>query len=138
MKKPTQHQIGAFIVYAFPVYLPLVLSVIAIFVLKIPLNNPFLISLLLIDAAVLGSALMMVKKHWWVCLPMLALGIFIALQQDQHIPIGPFGGYMILHYAAWGLYLYRKKKNAGELEQKIWFYCGIFTVLFCFWLIYNM
>ena len=138
MKMPTQHQVGSFILYAFPAYLPLVLSVVAICVLKTPLTEPFLILLLLFNAAVLLAAVLLVKKHWWISLPMLALGIFIALQNDQHIPLQPFGLYLILHYVAWGLYAYKTRKNLNEPEKNIFFFCGIITVFLLLLFIWKM
>lgn len=111
MKKPTQHQVGAFILYAFPAYLPLVLAVALIFGLHMPLTDPDLLIVLLLNGAIFLAAVLMVKGKWWICPPMLALGICLAMQTDQHIPIGPFGWYLILHYAAWGIYVYRKGKK---------------------------
>jgi len=110
MKKPTQHQMGEYILFAFPAYLPLVLSIVAIFVWKTPLNEPFLRLLLLFNAAILVSAFLLMKKCWWISLPMIALGIYIALQNDQHVGhlLQLFGCYLVLHYAGWGIYVYRK------------------------------
>ncbi len=127
MKKPTQHQIGEFLLFAFPAYLPLVLSVVAIFIWKTPLNEPFLVLLLLFNAVVVLSAVFLVKKRWWISLPLIALGIYIAMQNDQHIPLQPFGCYLILHYVVWGLYAYKTKGNPSELEKNIFFYCGVIT-----------
>lgn len=130
MKKPTSRQIGEFLLFAFPAYLPLVLMI-AIW------NNHFSLLLLLFNAIVLLSAVLLVKKRWWISLPMIALGIYIALQNDQHIPFQPFGCYLILHYAAWGLYAYKTRKNPTELEEKILFSCGVATAFLFIVLLYN-
>ena len=130
MKKPTQRQIGEFLLFAFPAYLPLVLMI-AIW------NRHFSLLLLLFNATVLLSAVLLAKKRWWISLPMLALGIYIALQNDQHIPFQPFGCYLILHYTAWGLYAYKTKGNPSELEEKIFFSCGVATAVFFIFLLYN-
>ena len=135
MKKPTQRQIGEFLLFSFPAFLPLILLVVAIFVLKTPLNDLFL--LLLFNVAVLFSAVLLVKKRWWISLPMLALGIYIALQNDQHIPFQPFGCYLILHYAAWGLYTYETRKTLSERKEKIFFSFGVATAVFFFFLLYH-
>ena len=131
MKKPTQRQIGEFLLFAFPAYLPLVLMI-AIW------NNHFSLLLLLFNATVLLSAVLLVKKRWWISLPMLALGIYIALQKDQHIPFQPFGCYLILHYAAWGLYTYKTRKSLSELQEKMFFFIGVSTAVFFIFLLYNL
>ena len=135
MKRSTSRQTGEFLLFAFPALLPLILLVVAIFILKTPLNS--LLLLLLFNAAVLLSAVLLVKKHWWISLPMLALGIYIALQKDQHIPFQPFGCYLILHYAAWGLYTYKTKQDISEQKEKILFYCGAATAVFFLYLLYH-
>ena len=127
---------GAFILYAFPAYLPLVLAVVAIFGMHTPLTDPDLIFVLLLNGAIFLAAVLMVKGKWWICLPMLALGIFLAMQYNQHIPLQPFGYYLILHYAAWGVYTYRVGKNPSEREKNILFSCGVATAFLSILLIY--
>lgn len=135
MKKPTQRQMGEFLLFAFPSFLPLILLVVAVFILETPLND--LLLLLLFNVSVFFSAVLLVKKRWWISLPMLALGIYIALQKDQHIPFQPFGCYLILHYAAWGLYTYKTRKTLSEPKEKILFFFGVATTIFFFLLLYN-
>ena len=132
MKKPTQRQIGEFLLFAFPAVLPLILLLVAI------LNNHVSLLLLLFNVAVFLSAVLLVKKRWWISLPMLALGIYIALQKDQHIPFQPFGCYLILHYAAWGLYTYKTRKSLSELQEKMFFFIGVSTAVFFIFLLYNL
>lgn len=138
MKKPTHHQVGSFILYAFPAYLPLVLSVVAICVLKTPLTEPFLILLLLFNTAVLLAAVLLVKRRWWISLPMLALGMVIAMQYDQHIPLQPFGWWLVLHYAAWGLYTYKTRRALSQREENLFFFCGVSTEFLLFLLLYPL
>lgn len=138
MKKPSQHQLGEFTLFAFPACLPLILSVIAVFALKTPLNDPFLVLLLLFNAAVLFSAVLLVKKCWWISLPMLALGIFIGMQYDQHIPLQPFGWWLVLHYAAWGLYAYKTRRALSQREENLLFFCGVSTVFMFFLILYPL
>ena len=115
MKRPTQHQVGAFMLYAFPAYWPMVLWTVAVFIWHTPFTDPEFIRLTLFNAAVFVAAVLMVKKRWWVCLPMIAFGAYLAIvpRDDAYTErlLLAFGCYLILHYAAWGVYVYREGKK---------------------------
>ena len=68
-----------------------------------------------LTVVVLVAAILLVKRCYWICLPMIVLGIYIALQQDQHFGLifRFFGIYMMLHYAACGVHLYVNRKNGA-------------------------
>ena len=49
------------------------------------------------------------KGQAWVCLPMILLGVFIAMQNDQFARdlFRFYGAYLILHYIGCWIYLHR-------------------------------
>ena len=73
----------------------------------------------LVTASIIGTAILLMKKQSWVCLPMIVLGIRIALLDDQfagHI-FRLYGIYLIVHYAVCGVYLHREQRNGGDNEK---------------------
>lgn len=50
---------------------------------------------------------------------MIALGIYIALQDDQFVGhiLQLFGTYMALHYLVCGVYVYKNRKKDGGTER---------------------
>lgn len=101
------------ILFAFPCYWTLTVIFIALFFWKVGLNEPDLIPLALISIAIIVAAIMLAKGYYGACIPMIALGLYIALHTDQHVGhlFHLYGAYLILHYAACGMYVFRNKRK---------------------------
>ena len=82
---------------------------------------PDLIPVTFVSVSIIVAAMLLVKKYYWICVPMIALGIYIALQQDQHFGLifCFFGIYMMLHYVACGVHLYVNRKKEGETGRTV-------------------
>ena len=111
-----------------------------LFIVLVFMNRGFipdLIPVTLVSAAIIVAAILLAKKNYWICLPMIALGIYIALQQDQHFGLifCFFGVYMVLHYLVCGLHVYRNRKKDGGSEHggdKIMVALAYMAIVFAF------
>ena len=99
------------ILFAFPCYWTLAVIFIALFFWKVGLNEPDLIPLGCVSIAIIIAAILLENKHYWICIPMIALGLYIASLEDQHVGhiFQLFGSYLVLHYIMCGVYKYRKR-----------------------------
>jgi len=120
MRRITSNQIPAFLLFALPSFWTLAVLFIVLIIWKEGFI-PDLIPVILVTIAIIVAAVLLVKKYGWICLPMIALGIYIALQQDQHFGLIflLFGIYMMLHYAACGVHLYVNRKKDGETGLRV-------------------
>jgi len=116
MKKPTSDQIGRFILFAFPSFGTLALMFIVLVIWRGDFLKSDMLPVLLVTIAIITAAVLLMKRQIWVCLPMIVLGIRIALLDDQFI--GPlfrfYGIYLIVHYAVCGVILHRCLRKGGE------------------------
>ena len=89
--------------------------VIALAIWKVGLNEPDLIPLARVSIAIIVAAIFLVKKYYWISLPMVLLGVYIfsALQNDQHFGhiFQLYGAYLILHYSACCIYVFKNRKK---------------------------
>ena len=115
MKKPTSVQISKFVLFASPCYWLLALMFIALVIWKVGFNEPDLIPIVWVSIAIIVAAIFLLKKYYWISLPMVLLGvyIFLVLQNDQYFGhiFQLYGAYLILHYSACGLYVFRNKEK---------------------------
>ncbi len=105
-----------FAFFSFPCYWTLALACIALLAWKTPLMNPDLLAVLLVSAAIIATAVLLIKKHWWTVLPMIVLGAYITQIKDgftDHI-FQLFGLYMILHYIVCGIYVFKYRRDREE------------------------
>ena len=102
-----------FCLFAFLCYWTLAVLYVAVGIWKTPIHNPDVIAVMSVSAAIIIAAIFLVKKRDWVCLPMVALGIYIALQDDQRVGyiLHFFGIYLVLHYLSCGVYAFRRRKE---------------------------
>ena len=119
MKKPTSNQTPKFLLFALPSFWPLAVLFITVGIWKTKISNPDVIAVALVSIAIIVAAILLVRKYYWICLPMIALGIYIALQDDQFVGhiLRLFGTYMILHYLVCGVYVYKNRKKDGGTEH---------------------
>ena len=112
MKKPTFEQVAKFLLLSLPAYWTLSLLFIALAVWRSPFAGDF-IWVALISIAVITAAFFLMKNHYWVCIPMGILGVYIALLDDQFAAqlFQFYGIYLIVHYAACGVYAYKQRKR---------------------------
>lgn len=120
MRKISSNQIPTVLLFALPSFWTLAV----LFIVLVIWNKGFisdLIPVTLVSIAIIVAAILLVKRYGWICLLMIALGIYIALQQDQHFGLifRFFGIYMMLHYAACGLHLYINRKKEGETGRTV-------------------
>ena len=118
MRKITSNQIQKFLLFALPSFWTLAV----LFIVLVIWNEGFipdLIPVTLVSIAIIVTAILLVQKYYWICLPMIALGIYIALQDDQFVGhiLQLFGTYMILHYLVCGVYVYKNRKKDGGTEH---------------------
>ena len=101
------------ILFAFPCYWTLTVLFIALVFWKVGWKEPDLIPLALISIAIILAAIMLAKGYYGVCIPMIMLGLSIASQTDQHVGhlFKLFGAYLMLHYAACGVYVFKNKRK---------------------------
>lgn len=115
MRKPPSDQSAKFLLFAFPAYWTLAVLAVVLLIWKTAPNDPDVIAVAAVTAVVLAAAVLLCKGHWWVSLPMMALGVYIALQDDQFVGhiLRFYGIYFILHYAGccWILLKDRKKSK---------------------------
>ena len=80
---------------------------------KTPISDPALTLTALITFAMIIAAFILIKGHYLICIPMSALGAFIAVQDDQHMGglFLCFGLYMVIHYLICGLYVYKNRRE---------------------------
>jgi len=114
MRKIASNQIQKFLLFALPSFWTLTV----LFIVLAIWNEGFipdLIPVTLMSIAIIVTAILLVQKYYWICLPMIALGIYIALQDDQFVGhiLQFFGAYIILHYLACGVYVYKNRKKEG-------------------------
>ena len=119
MKKPTSNQIPEFLLFAIPSFWTLAVLFITVGIWKTKISNPDVIAVALVSIAIIVAAILFVQKYYWICLPMIALGIYIALQDDQFVGhiLQLFGAYIILHYLVCGVYGYKSRKKDGGTEH---------------------
>ena len=118
MRKITSNQIPKFLLFALPSFWTLAV----LFIVLVIWNEGFipdLIPVTLVSIAIIVTAILLAQKYYWICLPMIALGIYIALQDDQFVGhiLQLFGTYMILHYLVCGVYVYKNRKKDGGTEH---------------------
>ena len=118
MRKITSNQIQKFLLFALPSFWTLAV----LFIVLVIWNEGFipdLIPVTLVSIAIIVTAILLAQKYYWICLPMIALGIYIALQDDQFVGhiLQLFGTYMILHYLVCGVYVYKNRKKDGGTEH---------------------
>lgn len=120
MRRISSNQIPTILLFALPSFWTLTVWFIVLVLMKKGFI-PDLIPVTLVSIAIIAAAVLLVKGYGWICLPMIALGIYIALQQDQHFGLifRFFGIYMMLHYAACGVHLYINRKKGGETGRRI-------------------
>ncbi|MCI9156102.1 MAG: hypothetical protein HFF44_04055 [Lawsonibacter sp.] len=111
MRKIASEQILKFLLFASPCYWTLTVIFIAFVIWRVGLSEPDLIPVALVSIAIIIAAILLVKKYYWICLPMIALGVYIALQDDQFVGhiFHSYGAYLILHYLVCGIYSVYKK-----------------------------
>jgi len=113
MKKVTEKKILEIILFAFPCCWPILLMVIALAIWKVGINEPDLIPLAGLSFAIIVASIFLLKRSYWISLPMILLGIYICfgLKEEQHFGIifQTYGAYFILHYLACGLYTYKDR-----------------------------
>lgn len=102
-----------FCLFAFPCYWTLAVMCIALAVWKTGFSDPDFISAAWLSIAIIAAAVLLMKKDYWVSLPMIALGISIALQQDQHAEriFRIYGAYLIFHYFVCGIIVWKARKK---------------------------
>jgi len=118
MRKIASNQIQKFLLFALPSFWTLTV----LFIVLAIWNEGFipdLIPVTLMSIAIIVTAILLVQKYYWICLPMIAFGIYIALQDDQFVGhiLQFFGAYIILHYLACGVYVYKNRKKDGGAEH---------------------
>lgn len=120
MKRPASDHVERFIIFASPCYWTLAVILIALAVWKVGFDEPDLIPLVWVSIAIIAAAILLVKKYDWVCLPMMGLGVYIALQDDQFVGaiFHYYGIYLILHYLVCGVCVFRGKKRDGGKSVK--------------------
>ena len=113
MKRISSEQVTRFILFASPSYWTLALLFIVLAVWKTPINDPDVISVILLSAAIIIAAVFLTRSHYWISFLMTAFGILIMLQNDQHIGevFTFYGLYLIVHYAMCGIYVYKSRKK---------------------------
>ena len=132
----TSNQIQKFLLFALPSFWTLAV----LFIVLVIWNEGFipdLIPVTLVSIAIIVTAILLAQKYYWICLPMIALGIYIALQDDQFVGhiLQLFGTYMILHYLVCGVYVYKNRKKDGGTEHsgdKALFAIVCITIIFAF------
>lgn len=116
MKKPTSDQIGRFILFALPSFWTLAVLFIVLVIWRGDFLESDMLPVLLVTIAIITAAVLLVKKQSRICWPMIVLGIYIALLDDQfagHL-FRFYGIYLIVHYAVSGVYVHRcRKKERG-------------------------
>lgn len=114
MKKPTFDHVTTFLFFSLPAYWPLALLFIALVVWRSPFEGDF-IWVALISVAVIAAAFLLMKNHYWVSIPMIALGVYIALLDDQFAAdlFRFYGIYLVVHYAACGIYAFKNRKGGS-------------------------
>ena len=119
MKKPTSDQTTKFLLFAFPCYWTFAVLFIVLVIWKVGLNEPDLIPVALVSVAIIIAAILLVKKYYWISLPMIVLGIYIALQDAQFVGhiLRFFGIYLILHYVVCGVYVYKSRKKKSNPQE---------------------
>lgn len=137
MKKPTSNQIPQFLLFALPSFWTLAVLFITVGIWKTKISNPDVIAVALVSIAIIVSAILLVQKYYWICLPMIALGIYILLQDDQFVGhiLQFFGAYMILHYLVCGVYVYKNRKidwGTGHSGDKALVAIVCITIIFAF------
>lgn len=135
-EKKMSNQIQRFLLFAFPSFCTLAVLFIVLVIWREGFI-PDLIPVTLVSIAIIVTAILLVKKYYWICLPMIALGICIALQDDQFVGhiLRLFGAYMILHYLACGVYVYKNRKKdggTGHREDKALVAIVCITIFFAF------
>lgn len=120
MKKSASDHVERFLLFALPCYWTLVVIFIALVVWRVGFDEPDLIPLVWVSIAMIAAAFFLVKNHYWVCLPMMALGSYIALQDDQFVGhiFHLYGTYLILHYLVCGVCVFKRKKGGGKSAKK--------------------
>ena len=113
MKKWTPDQQIKFMLFVSPVYWTLVVIFIAVVIWRTSVSHPDVVTVTLISAAIIITAVFLVKGYAWISLPMMILGIYIAQLGDQfagHIQL-LYGVYLVVHYLVCGVYVFRKKRT---------------------------
>ena len=126
MKKPTTDRTTKFLLFALPCYWTSAVLFIVLVIWKVGLSEPDLIPVVLVSVEIIIAAILLVKNHYWISLPMILLGAYIAQQDDQFVGhiLRFFGVYLILHYvlcSVWRVYIQEQKKEkqtAGLMEEQ--------------------
>ena len=112
MKKQTFDHVAKFLIFSLPAYWTLTLLFIALAIWRSSFEGDF-IWVALISVAVITAAFLLMKNHYWVSVPMIALGVYIALLDDQFAAelFQFYGIYLVVHYAACGIYAFKNRKG---------------------------
>lgn len=118
--KRIRNQMPTILLFALPSFWPLVVLFLVLAIWKKGFI-PDLIPVTIVTVAIITAAVFLAKGYGRISLPMMALGLYIALQQDQHFGLifCFFGIYMMLHYAACGVHILINKKKGEESEHKM-------------------
>lgn len=113
MKKLSTGQVGKFLLFSSPCYWTCAVLFIVLVIWKVGLREPDLIPVVLVSLAIIVAGILLVKDYYWISFPMIGLGIYIALQDDQFVGhiLHLFGAYIIVHYVICGVYVYMHKKR---------------------------
>lgn len=130
MRKMISEQTAKFPLFALPCIWPAILLFIVLTFMKAEIQNPAVIVVALMNAAIIAAAVLLVKKQYWICIPMIALGLYIALQDDQHFGqiLQFYGIYLMLHYLASGVHVYQSRK--GHSQDSVLIATGYLAILF--------
>ena len=112
MKKLAFDHVTTFLFFSLPAYWPLALLFIALVVWRSSFEGDF-IWVALISVAVIAAAFLLMKGHYLVSIPMIALGVYIALLDDQFAAelFQFYGIYLVVHYASCGIYAFKNRKG---------------------------
>ena len=128
--KRTTNQMPTILLFALPSFWTLAVLFLVLAIWKKGFL-PDLIPVMLVTAAIMTAAVFLAKGYGWICLPMMALSLYIALQQDQHFGLifFFFGIYMMLHYAACGVHIHVNRKKEEEREHTMDFAMAVIACL---------
>lgn len=110
IRKIQSETIVKFVLLAFPAYWTLILPFIVLVVWGESIMHPDILAVALVSAAIIAAAVFLMKKHAWVSIPMVLLGIYIATRTDQFLEdlFRFFGAYLVLHYVICGVWVHKK------------------------------
>ena len=116
MKKLISAQMSKAMLFAFPCYWTFALLFIAVVLWKTRPSHPDVIATALVSIANIVAGILLARKCYWISIPMIVLGAYIALSLHDEQFMGHiflmYGEYLILHYLVCGVYVYRRRKEA--------------------------